>query len=227
MLRIPRSGKPKKHWERERRSFGMVRCPRYARSMPTSRIPNLQRLRQERRLTQPQLAEALGINKRTILRWEAGEGEPGATELVAMARFFGVSIDQLVAELGSAGSSQPLAKVADLSSSELDYWVAKMQGMAADMTPDGPVLYEPGYGHRPVPKFSFDLSLASSIMQNVGMHLHAVPAGIRFDGAEKKLAGWIARSDGSPLACWGRTLPEAGMRAYLSGLVGTHVVAGI
>jgi hypothetical protein len=144
-----------------------------------------------------------------------------------MARFFGISIDQLVAELAPSGSSQPLAKVADLTGGELDYWVAKMQGMKPEMTPDGPVVYEPGYGHRGVPKFSLDLSLASSIMQSVEMQLQAVPAGIKFDGVETKLAGWVARCASSPLACWGRTLPEAGMRAYLSGLIGTHIVAGI
>lgn len=192
--------------------------------MATSRIPNLQRLRQERRLTQPQLAEALGINKRTILRWEAGDGEPGATELMAMARFFSVSVDQLISDLLPSGSAQPLAKVSDLSGGDLDYWVAKMQGMTPAMTPDGPVLYEPGYGQRAVPRFSFDLSLASSIMHSVGVQLRSVPVGTKFDGVERKVAGWVARCEASPLACWGVTIPEAGMRAYLCSLVGTHIL---
>ena len=197
----------------------------YPCRMTASKIPNLQRLRTERRLTQPQLADALGISRRTILRWEAGEGEPAASDLIALSRYFGVSIDQLVAELTTSEAPQALPKVADLTGSMLDYWVAKVQGMTVEITPDGPVLYEPGYGQRPVPRFSLELSLANSVMQAAGIQLQSVEAGARFDGASTTTAGWIARCDGSPLACWGSTIPEAGMRAYLSSVIGAHVMA--
>lgn len=191
--------------------------------MGTSKIPNLQRLRTERRLTQPQLADAIGISKRTILRWEAGDGEPAASDLQALARFFGISIDQLVSELAPT-EFRALPKVADLSGPALDYWVAKVEGMAVEMAADGPVLYEPGYGQRPVPKFSSDLSLATSLMHKTGMQLQTLAAGAAFDGVPRPVAGWVARASACAVACWGVSIPEAAMRAHLTGKIGTHVL---
>lgn len=159
------------------------------------------------------------------MRWEAGDGEPAATDLIALSRYFGVSIDQLVADLTTSETPQALPKVSELSGALLDYWVAKVQGMNVEITPEGPVLYEPGYGQRPIPRFSFDLSLANSLLQTKGTQFESVPAGISFDGVPRSVAGWIARCDGSPLACWGATIPEAGMRAYLSSAVGVQVIA--
>jgi transcriptional regulator with XRE-family HTH domain len=198
--------------------------PQLSLGMAISKIPNLQRLRSERRLTQPQLADALGISKRTILRWEAGEGEPATSDLIALSRYFGVSIDQLVAELVTAETPQALPKVSELAGAQLDYWVAKVQGMTVELTPDGPVLYEPGYGQRPVPRFSSDLSLANSLMQSKGVQLQSVPAGTSFDAVPRTVQGWVARCLDSPIACWGVTIPEAGMRAFLSSVVGSHVL---
>lgn len=191
--------------------------------MATSRIPNLKKLRTERRLTQSQLGEAIGISARTLIRWEAGDGEPTATDLLAIARFFGTSIDQLVSDLTSEDAPSALPKVSELSGADLDYWIAKVQGMAVEITSEGPVLYEPGYGQRPVPRFSSDLSLANSLMLSKGVKLESAVAGTSFDGATRAVPGWVARCDGSPIACWGSTIPEAGMRAYLSSVVGPRV----
>ncbi|MGJ7558632.1 helix-turn-helix domain-containing protein [Variovorax sp. RB3P1] len=192
--------------------------------MAASRIPNLKKLRTERLLTQAQLGEAIGISPRTLIRWEAGDGEPATTDLVSIARFFGVSLDQLVSDLTSSETPSPLPKVADLSGGQLDYWIAKVQGMAVEMTGNGPVLYEPGYGQRPVPRYSSDLSLATHLMQSTNTQLQSLPAGAKFDGARKSIEGWVARCAESPIACWGMTIPEAGMRAYLSSMVGFHVL---
>jgi transcriptional regulator with XRE-family HTH domain len=192
--------------------------------MGTSRIPNLKKLRTERRLTQAQLGEAIGISARTLIRWEAGDGEPTATDLLAIARFFGTSIDQLVSDLTPEDAPSALPKVAELSGQQLDYWIAKAQGMAVEMTAEGPVLYEPGYGQRPVPRFSSDLSLANSLMQSKGVQIQSCLAGVRFDGVQRNQPGWIARCLNSSIACWGTTIPEAGMRAYLSSSVGVHVL---
>ncbi|MDM0007208.1 helix-turn-helix transcriptional regulator [Variovorax sp. J22G73] len=193
--------------------------------MTTSRIPNLRKLRTERLLTQAQLGAAIGISPRTLIRWEAGDGEPAASDLLALARFFSISIDQLVADLMPAEAARSSLRVSELSGPQLDYWVAKVQGMPVELTDAGPVLYEPGYGQRKVPAYSFDLSLANSLMQIKGMQLHTLKAGSSFDGVKKQVDGWVARCIEEPIACWGTTIPEAATRAYLCSAVGTELVS--
>lgn len=52
-------------------------------------------LRKERKETQVQVAEAIGITDRQYQRFEAGEQKPGFDNLCALADHFGVSIDYL------------------------------------------------------------------------------------------------------------------------------------
>ena len=52
----------------------------------------LRELRQERGLGQIQLAKELDVGKSVISLWELGKCEPTLSKLIAMARFFGVSI---------------------------------------------------------------------------------------------------------------------------------------
>ena len=52
-------------------------------------------LRKEKHLTQPQVAEGVGITTRTYQRYEAGEREPNLSTLVALAKFYNVSLDYL------------------------------------------------------------------------------------------------------------------------------------
>lgn len=42
------------------------------------------------------LGELCGLSKNTIARYERGEMEPKATALIALARFFDVSVDYLL-----------------------------------------------------------------------------------------------------------------------------------
>lgn len=193
--------------------------------MASSRIPNLRKLRTERQLTQAQLGTAIGISARTLLRWEAGDGEPTASDLLAIARFFSISIDQLVSDLLPTEPARTSMRVSDLNGPELDFWIAKVQGMPVEMTDAGPVLYEPGYGQRRIPAYSFELSLANSLMQSKGMQLQTLKAGCIFDGIKKQVDGWVARCLEEPTACWGLTIPEAAARAYLSSVVGAELVA--
>lgn len=55
----------------------------------------LRELRQERGLGQIQLAKELDVGKSVISLWELGKCEPTLSKLIAMARFFGLSIDYL------------------------------------------------------------------------------------------------------------------------------------
>ena len=55
----------------------------------------LKELRTERGLGQVQLAKELDVGKSIISIWELGKCEPTLSKLIAMAHFFGVSIDYL------------------------------------------------------------------------------------------------------------------------------------
>lgn len=56
---------------------------------------HLLELRKKNHLTQPQVAEGVGITTRTYQRYEAGEREPNLSTLVALAKFYNVSLDYL------------------------------------------------------------------------------------------------------------------------------------
>lgn len=178
-------------------------------------------------MSQPQLAESLGLSSRTILRWENGDGEPNATDLLALARFFSVSIDQLVSDLLPNESPAAMTKVAELSGALLDYWVAKVLGLPVTLTADGPVQYEPGVGQTAVPSFSSDPKLAEPLIHRKGMQLQSLRAGAQFDGAPTSVNGWVARCYDEPTAYWGATFPEAAMRAYLASLTGPFLIASL
>ena len=55
----------------------------------------LKELRQEKGIGQVQLARELDVGKSIISLWELGKCEPTLSNLVAMSRYFGVSIDYL------------------------------------------------------------------------------------------------------------------------------------
>ena len=60
----------------------------------------LKQLRQESGLTQEQLAEQLGVNPRTVSRWETARTMPDFALLVELGRRYGVTVDELVTYKG-------------------------------------------------------------------------------------------------------------------------------
>ena len=60
---------------------------------------NLKTLRKEHNLSQPALAEALNVSKGMISFWENGIYEPTASNIIAIAKFFTISIDDLLLSL--------------------------------------------------------------------------------------------------------------------------------
>ncbi len=56
----------------------------------------LQQLRKQRGLTQEQLARELYVSRTAISKWESGRGYPSIDSLKAIARFFSVSVDELL-----------------------------------------------------------------------------------------------------------------------------------
>lgn len=62
----------------------------------------LQALRQEKDLSQEQLAERLEVSRQAVGKWESGQSRPDMDKLVALAELFGVSTDYLLKEDGES-----------------------------------------------------------------------------------------------------------------------------
>ena len=56
----------------------------------------LQELRKQRGLTQEELAEKLYVSRTAISKWESGRGYPNIDSLKAIAKFFSVTVDELL-----------------------------------------------------------------------------------------------------------------------------------
>lgn len=56
----------------------------------------LQELRKQKGLTQEELAEQLYVSRTAISKWESGRGYPSIDSLTAIARFFSVTVDELL-----------------------------------------------------------------------------------------------------------------------------------
>ena len=68
-------------------------------------IENLKAVRENRGLTQKQVAEALGISDRTYSKWETGETEPGIELLCRLGEFYGMRPGAFFEEEAPAGGS--------------------------------------------------------------------------------------------------------------------------
>lgn len=58
-------------------------------------MQTIRELREAAGLTQAQLAARLGLAPATIYAWEARKNEPRASQLRALAKLFGVSMDDI------------------------------------------------------------------------------------------------------------------------------------
>ena len=56
----------------------------------------LQALRKQKNMTQEELAQALYVSRTAISKWESGRGFPSIDSLKSIARFFGISVDDLL-----------------------------------------------------------------------------------------------------------------------------------
>lgn len=56
----------------------------------------LQELRKKNGLSQEELADKLGVSRQAVSKWERGEALPDIENLIAIAKLYGVSLDDLV-----------------------------------------------------------------------------------------------------------------------------------
>lgn len=71
---------------------------------------NLKRLRKARDLTQEEVAKHLGISFQSISKWERNDGYPDITMLPALARYYGITVDELIG-LSDIESEQALKEI--------------------------------------------------------------------------------------------------------------------
>ena len=53
-------------------------------------------LREEKHLTQEQLAEIIGVSNRTVSRWENGRNIPDLSIMMQLSVFYGIRMDEIV-----------------------------------------------------------------------------------------------------------------------------------
>ena len=67
-------------------------------------IKNLKYLREQKKISQHQLADIIGVSRSTYANYEKGKSEPTATSLLKIARYFKTTIDNLLTR--NLGNSQ-------------------------------------------------------------------------------------------------------------------------
>lgn len=74
---------------------------------------NLLHLRQQRNMTQEQLAMLLGVSRQSVAKWESGQSTPEVDKLAKMADLFGCTLDELVSADLSGRSVSPAEVMPD------------------------------------------------------------------------------------------------------------------
>ena len=59
----------------------------------------LKELRTERNMTQEFVAESLGVSRQAVSKWENGTSEPSTTNLIAIAKLYGIEPEELLKKL--------------------------------------------------------------------------------------------------------------------------------
>ena len=67
----------------------------------------IQALRKARGITQEQLADAVGVSRQAVSKWEAEQSAPDLERIVAMAEYFDVTTDYLLRGIEPAPKAQP------------------------------------------------------------------------------------------------------------------------
>ena len=55
--------------------------------------------RTEKQMTQEFVAESLGVSRQAVSKWESGASDPSTSNLLALARLYGVSAEELLKEI--------------------------------------------------------------------------------------------------------------------------------
>lgn len=56
--------------------------------------------RSAHQMTQEFVAESLGVSRQAVSKWESGVSDPSTSNLFALAKLFGVSVEELLRDVG-------------------------------------------------------------------------------------------------------------------------------
>ena len=51
------------------------------------------------KMTQEFVAERLGISKQAVSKWESGKSEPSTSNLIALAKLYGISVEEILEKI--------------------------------------------------------------------------------------------------------------------------------
>ena len=60
---------------------------------------NIKKYRKSMNLTQEELAEAFGVTVGAVSKWESGASDPSTSNLIALAKLFNISAEELLKEV--------------------------------------------------------------------------------------------------------------------------------
>ena len=60
-------------------------------------------LRKNRNITQQELADAVGVSCQAVSKWETGTADPSTSNLLALAKLFGVPAEELLHQATGGG----------------------------------------------------------------------------------------------------------------------------
>lgn len=67
---------------------------------------NLQALRKQKGWSQEQLADAIGVTRQTVSKWELGSTTPELEKLLALSQLFAISLDELTGNPSAPAQSK-------------------------------------------------------------------------------------------------------------------------
>ena len=69
---------------------------------------NIKNLRKSKGLSQEELAVKLNVVRQTVSKWENGTSDPNTSNLIALAKLYGISAEELLKSVEhSAGTAKP------------------------------------------------------------------------------------------------------------------------
>lgn len=91
----------------------------------------IQNLRKQRGMSQEQLAEALGVSRQAVSKWEAEQSVPDIDKIISICDYFGVTTDYILRNAEMTESQHEVAQNAyNISEKELDENIKKKQQSA-------------------------------------------------------------------------------------------------
>ena len=60
---------------------------------------NLKSLRKTNKIDQKELAKVINVSAKTVSHWETGYTEPSISQLILLANYFDVTVDELIGKI--------------------------------------------------------------------------------------------------------------------------------